>query len=106
MKAVIGLLVPVFVLALGVQHAGATAFDFTTLNGGVEGSLGTTSVTNGGVTATGWQTVTSAGPFTTANLNLWLRNQGGDHGLGVCTAAEAAGCTFLGDLNELSNEST
>ena len=110
MKRLIGLLVPVFVFALGIEHAGATAFDFTSLNGGVQGSLGTNSVTTGGVTATGWSS--TGGAFSTANLNLWLRNQTNDHGLGICTTTEntfpgSGGCTGQGgDYNELSNELT
>ena len=110
MKRLIGLLVPVFVFALGIEHAGATAFDFTSLNGGVQGSLGTNSVTTGGVTATGWSS--TGGAFSTANLNLWLRNTPNDHGLGICTTIEntfpgSGGCAGQGgDYNELSNELT
>ena len=107
MKTAIGLLVGALVLTLGVSRAEATSFDFTSLNLGVEGSLGTSTVTTGGVTAVGFQNL-GAG-YVTTSLNLWLRNTPGDRGLGICTTSEATGggCVAQGgDYNELSNELT
>ena len=77
--------------------ASAAAFDFTTL--GANNTLLSDTVVVNGVTARGFQ----------SNLNtaaaLWLRNQPGDHGLGVCS--EGASClTGGGDVNELDNAGT
>src|SRR5690349_14359573 len=107
MRKLTVLLVPAFVAVFGVDQAAAGAFNFTNLNGGVQGSLGTGSVTTGGVTATGYQYIPAIDTLITGNLNLWLRNESGDRGLGLCTNAESisgAGCVGQGgDYNELSN---
>lgn len=82
------------VLVIGSSgSAWADAFDFTTLNGGVEGILAS-SVTVNGVLAEGFGPLTTAAP-------LWLRNVPNDHGLGVCS--ETGLCTSGGgDVNEIS----
>jgi len=86
--------------ALGIPFAGSAAtipFDFTTLNGGVEGYLSgqATSATVAGVLAEGLLTnLTTPEP-------LWVRNGGTDHGLGVCSEGQS-NCNTGGDVNEIS----
>lgn len=89
------LLILAFVLlaAPGLALADTTA-DFSTLSVGLQGN----SVTLSGVTASGWVWNGSAYVPT----NLWVRNNTGDHGLGVCS--EGAACsTGGGDVNEVDN---
>jgi hypothetical protein len=103
----IGVLAGALALTLSASQANASSFDFTDLNGGAEGPFHAGSVTTGGVTATAY-TFIGGSYVSFPDLTLWLRNQEGDHGLGVCTAAETlAGCENQGgDYNELSNELT
>jgi PEP-CTERM motif len=88
------------VLALGASQATATDFDFTTL--GVNNTNLGTSVTTGGVTATGWYDTNGdpSDPSYSAT-DLWLRVGGGDNGLGVCSPGESC-LSGGGDVNELS----
>jgi len=90
-------IVAVLALALVVGASGsawADAFDFTTLNGGVEGQLAN-SVTVNGVTAEGFGPLDTTAP-------LWLRNVSNDHGLGVCSEGNANCVAGAGDVNEIS----
>lgn len=81
--------------AVPFDFTSGLAVDFNAVNPG-----GATAI-NGGVTGTGFADY-GAGYVA---ANLWLRNSGGDHGLGVCNTNEAAiGCLPQGgDYNELSN---
>lgn len=91
----------------GTAHADIS-FDFTTLNGGVEGDLSTSSVTVNGVVANAY----TYAPLTSyTDSDLWLRNSGGgegssnaEKGLGVCSSGET-NCSGSGDMNELSDQS-
>ncbi|MBY6187808.1 hypothetical protein KUV89_14390 [Marinobacter hydrocarbonoclasticus] len=72
---------------------------------GVEGNLGTSSVTDAGtgITAIGMYLNPASGQFELANL--YRRDETGDEGLGVCNPLEGATCdTGGGDVNELSNQ--
>ncbi len=88
--------------AVGFAETGSAAsisFDFTTLNGGVEGPLAPI-VTVNGVKAEGFN-------LSFANTApLWLRNATNDHGLGVCSEGTASCTQNGGDVNEISNENT
>ena len=103
MKILLTAVVTLCTLALGVSRAEATPFDFTTLHLGVPGDLGVTSATTGGVTATGYAKSTTT-PFPYVLADLWLRNNPGDTGLGVCSEGSSACASGGGDVNELSNE--
>jgi hypothetical protein len=88
------------VVIFAAGRADATPFDFTHVNGGVEGRL-TGPRTDGGVTATAW----------VLQNNLWissylyLRNDPEDYGLGVCSEPVSDCQSQGGDVNELSNQS-
>ncbi len=72
---------------------------------GVEGNLGTSTVTDAGsgIMAIGMYLNPASGMWELANL--YRRDETGDEGLGVCNPLEGATCdTGGGDVNELSNQ--
>jgi PEP-CTERM motif len=91
-----GVLVVLGVIGLS-GAARAVPFDFSTLNGGVEGFLPgqASSATVAGVAVNAFQGSGSAAP-------LWVRNIPNDHGLGVCSEGGTA-CGTSGEINELSS---
>lgn len=89
-------------LAAAPASAVPTPFNFAGVNpGGAQGLIGggNTSVTNGGVTATGYNWGDGSAPV---QAPLWVRNVTNDHGLGVCSEGTSA-CNTGGDVNELSS---
>jgi hypothetical protein len=101
MKKSLGCMAFAGVLMFGAGRAEATPFDFTHVNGGVEGRL-TGPQTDAGVTATAWVMDTHD---TWIPSYLYLRNDPEDHGLGVCSEVLSDCQTKGGDVNELSNQS-
>jgi hypothetical protein len=95
-KAILG---AVAALALSPITSHAIAFDFSQVNGGAEGMIGT-SVNSNGVIATGY-----VGSLSTT-APLWVRNVDSDHGLGVCSEGEKACIEQGGQANELDNMDT
>ena len=64
-------------------------------------SVGSSSLTVNGVTATGFSWDASGSQWITAEL--WYRNVPNDHGLGVCSTDESCS-SGGGDVNEMSNQ--
>jgi hypothetical protein len=97
MKKLIGgalLAIGALLVAPVESHATVITFDFASGSGSQ--SAGTSTLTQNGIVASGF----SDNPTLLAPATLWLRNQTGDHGLGVCSPGES--CSSGGDFNELS----
>lgn len=77
-------------------HAATIDFDFTNL--GPAGDFGSSTASINGIDVLGANS-TVDNPAT-----LWIRNDSGDHGLGVCSEGTTACTTGGGDVNELSQQ--
>ena len=92
-------------LSLPALVQAAPMYDFASFAApGASNDLFLQSVSLGGVTASAWVTNDTNYTLNYGGSDLWARNQGGDHGLGVCSEGHATCVNGEGNINEVSNE--
>jgi hypothetical protein len=101
MRKLFSLLAVASLLLAGSAFADEVNF-FPPTPGTTTGNYGTSTVTLGAVTVTGWYFNSTSNQWEQANL--WGRNSApDDYGIGVCSPGET-NCATTGDQNEISNE--